>query len=449
MTERHRHASHRRAQSAAGSANASAKSLSEPQHEPGAAPTRLLALILLTVTLGAVWLWVSPTAKGWRLAQTTTDTLRLRAAARPDDMTLQLALGRRLVSEGKGAEALPALQQVMEKSAGDPAAIAAYGAALAQAGRDEEAFQHLRFALSRGPRGDAHRALGALYLKHDRPDKAIPELEQAVRLEPESWEGWHLLALARQREGTWTEAEKALRRAVERRRNDSVLRLAFAEALIETGQLDEAELELKRLIPYMSGGPEATAENRARHRILQGRLYLEREVSPENLQKAETALRDAITADPTMAAPRHALAELLLRTDRAAEAEAEARAALDRDPSLLAARHLRARALVRLGRAAEAARERARCHRESELSHQEMQLRGRLTLRPEDPSLHERLARVLEKRGAHDEASACRETARKLRGARGGEGDGGERGSATGPSDRAHGRQGDETGERR
>jgi predicted Zn-dependent protease len=375
----------------------------------------LLVLILVTVTLGAVWLMTSPVARQWRLAQTTTDMLRVRAAARPDDHSLQLELGRRLISEGKGAEALPALRRVMEQTGADPATIAAVGAALAQAGRDEEAFQHLRFALSRGPRGDAHRALGALYLKHDRPDKALPELEQATQLEPEAWEGWHLLALARQREGNWTEAAQALRRAVERRRNDSVLRLAFAESLLETGQLSDAELELVRLRPYLDRGPYATPENRVRHRTLLARLHLERGPQAANLSQAEAALREAVTADPALATTRLALAEVLLRSGRTVEAETEARAALVRDPSLLPARHLRATALARLGRTADAAQERARYHRESELNHQEMQLRGRLTLRPDDPTLHERLGRLLQRRGRHPEAQAQLATARRLR----------------------------------
>lgn len=384
-------------------------------HEPGAAPTRMLALILLTVTLGAVWLMTSPVARGWRLAQTPTDTLLVRAAARPDDVPLQLALGQRLVSEGRGAEALPALQRVMEKTGGEPSAVAAVGAALVQAGRDEEAFQHLRFALARGPRGDAHQALGALYLKHDRPDKALPELEKAVRLEPKSAEAWRLLAVARRGEGNWTEAAAALSRAVEHRLNDPVLRLDFAEALLETGQLVDAELILKRLSPYLSRGTEATPENRVRHRTLLARLYLEQGSRPENLRQAEAALREALVADPTRAATHATLADVLLRAERTAEAEAAARAALERDPKLLSARHLRARALTRLGRTQEAARERARFDHDLELDHQEMQLRGRLTLRPDDASLHERLGRLLRKRGLQSQAREELATARKLR----------------------------------
>jgi hypothetical protein len=69
-----------------------------------------------------------------------------------------------------------------------------------------------------------------------------------------------------------------------------------------------------------------------------------------------------------------------------------------------------------MGRGADAARERARYHWESELDHQEMQLRGRLTLRPNDPSLHARLARVLQKRGRPEEAKAELEAELKLRG---------------------------------
>jgi tetratricopeptide (TPR) repeat protein len=356
----------------------------------------------------------SPTARQWRLARTPTEALRAQAEARPGDAMLQLALGRRLAREGDAAGAVIALQRAVEADGYSPESLVALGDALMRAGRDEEAFRHLRAANARGPRADALRSLGALYLKHDRPDKALPELEQAVRLAPEEWEGWQLLALARRRESNWTEEAAALRRAVALRPDDPDLRLSLGEALLELGQLDAAEPELRSAL--------AARPQSARAHGLIGRLDLERvgatHASPlraTHAQQAEAALRRALALDASLTSARYALAELLLRTDRPAEAERELAEVLRRDPSLLQARFLRAQALRRLGRTAEAEREMAAFHRASELAHEEMQLRGRLTLRPNDPSLHERLGRLLQKRGQPAAATAELAEAHRLR----------------------------------
>jgi len=325
-----------------------------------------------------------------------------------------------------------ALQRAVEADGYSPESLAALGQALARAGRDEEAFRHLRAANARGPRADALRALGALYLKHDRPDKALPELEQAVRLAPEDWEGWQLLALARQRESNWTEVAAALRRAVALRPDDPELRLTLGEALLELGQLDAAEAELRRALTASrarsselgarsNAGPSTTGEQRpatyleARAHSLIGRLSFAREPVAAHAQEAEAELRRALALDPSLASARDALADLLLRTDRPAEAERELAELLRRDPSLLQARFRHAQALRRLGRTAEAEREMAAFHQASELAHEEMQLRGRLTLRPDDPSLHERLGRLLQRRGQPSAARAELADAHRLR----------------------------------
>jgi tetratricopeptide (TPR) repeat protein len=394
---------------------------------------RLLALTALAVALLGVWAVTSPTARRWRLARTSTETLRAQAEARPGDAMLQLTLGRRLVREGDAVGAVVALQRAVEADGYSPESLAALGDALARAGRDEDAFRHLRAANARGPRPDALRSLGALYLKHDRPDKALPELEQAVRLAPDAWEGWQLLALARQRESNWTEVAAALRRAVALRPDDPDLRLALGEALVELGQLDAAEPELRRALAASraqgselgarsSTGSSSTSDERratsdleARAHTLLGRLSLEREPLSAHAQEAEAELRRALALDPSLVAARDALADLLLRTDRPAEAERELAELLRRDPALLQDRFRRAQALRRVGRTAEAEREMARFHQASDLAHEEMQLRGRLTLRPNDPILHERLGRLLQQRGQLSAAKAELAGAQRLR----------------------------------
>lgn len=393
----------------------------------------MVALVALAVALLGVWAMTSPTARRWRLARTATEALRAQAEARPGDAMLQLTLGRRLAQEGDAAGAVVALQRAVEADGYSPESLAALGQALARAGRDEEAFRHLRAANARGPRADALRALGALYLKHDRPDKALPELEQAVRLAPDDWESWQLLALARQRESNWTEVAAALRRAVALRPDDPELRLTLGEALLERGQLDAAEPELRRALAASrarsselgarsnAGPSSASGQQRpatyleARARSLIGRLSFAREPVAAHAQEAEAELRRALALDPSLVSARDALAELLLRTERPAEAERELAELLRRDPSLLQARFRHAQTLRRLGRTADSERELAAFHQASDLAHEEMQLRGRLTLRPNDPSLHERLGHLLQRRGQLSAARAELADAQRLR----------------------------------
>jgi tetratricopeptide (TPR) repeat protein len=356
---------------------------------------RLWILIVLAVAVLGVWSVTSPTARAYRLARLSTDELRRRAEAAPGDLLLQESAAERLLRDGRAADAVAILERSVTAGNGAPDLLALLGTALAAAGRDDDAFSYLRLAGAQQPRADALREIGALYLKHQRPDKALPELEQAVQLDASDPRGWQLLALARRRESNWAEAAAALRKAVALRPDAAELSLALGECLIELGQLGAAETELRRSMTRIAADQTAPL---ARAHALLGRLMLSRTPFERHAEKAEAELREAMQLDPTLNSARFALGHLFARTGRWSDAESEFREALRRDPSLLQARFQLARALRSLGRGAEADAEMTRYHRDYTLDHEEMQLRGRLTLRPGDPALQARLDRLLKEK---------------------------------------------------
>lgn len=88
------------------------------------------------------------------------------------------------------------------------------GAALASAGRDEEAIAEYRKAIEIAPRQyDARMNLGALLSRLERNDAAVVEFEAAASIQPQSAEPQVYLALAYQLMGRFPEALSAAQRA--------------------------------------------------------------------------------------------------------------------------------------------------------------------------------------------------------------------------------------------
>ncbi len=139
---------------------------------------------------------------------------RLEAESRekPDDPAVRLSYGRALISKGifhGGGEqhcslALREIQRVLKEDALNGEALILAGTALIGMNRPEGARSYLDEALRRSPeRPDLHLALGALHRVEGQRHRAIGHLEQACRLDPDSWEahfylGRTLLERARQ-----------------------------------------------------------------------------------------------------------------------------------------------------------------------------------------------------------------------------------------------------------
>jgi predicted Zn-dependent protease len=336
----------------------------------------------------AVRVWELPEVRRSRYQRQTLAALQAAAERRPGDPVLRLALGRKLQAAGRTEEASAEFQRAAALEPKSPDGLTALGEALAAAGRDDEAFQALQMSLARKPTVEALCAQGRLYLGHRVPEKAIPVLQRAVELANKTDpEPWRLMARARAAVGQWSAADRAWSHVGSRAPGDHEALRGRAEALIQLGRPEEAEPHLRHLL--------ARAPRDANAHALLGAALAARQPASKHSAAAEAAFRQALQIDPASREGAYGLALLLLRERRAAEAIPLLQELVRRAPESLRARFQYARSLRAVGRTPEADRALREYHRRAEAERLEMELRGRLTLRPDDPALRARLNRLL------------------------------------------------------
>jgi predicted Zn-dependent protease len=347
----------------------------------------------LVAALG-IRLWATPAARQWRYERQSSESLQAAAARRPGDPVLRLTLGRKLLLGGQAGKAIEEFQKAAALEPQSAEALAGLGRGLAAAGRDDEAFAALELSLSRRPTAEALIAQGQLYLSHQVPEKAVPVLERALQLEPDNPEAWRRLAAARAATGQWAAAETAWARFGVLRPDDPAALTGRAEALIQLGRPGEAEPLLREALKRQPDWAPA-------HALLGAALA---GFQPPSSDPAEAAFREALRLDPASPDAAYGLSLLLLREGRAREAIPLLEALLRRAPDTLRARFQYARALRAVGRNQVADQALRDYYRRAEAARLEMELRGRLTLRPNDPELKARLSRLLRAKEAKDPA---------------------------------------------
>jgi protein O-mannosyl-transferase len=145
--------------------------------------------------------------------QAAAQKLQEAQSVSPDDKT-RAAIAMAGNDPAKAIELFSA--QVAQAEGADARAKAHndLGAALASAGRDEEAIAEYRKAIELAPRQyDARMNLGALLSRLERNDAAVVEFEAAASIQPQSAEPQVYLALAYQLMGRFDQALAAARRA--------------------------------------------------------------------------------------------------------------------------------------------------------------------------------------------------------------------------------------------
>ena len=343
---------------------------------------------LAVLIAGGVRLGSTPAARRWRYERQPVEALQKEAARRPGDAVLRLTLGRKLLAAGQASEAVQEFQRAVALEPQSAEALAGLGRALGATGHDDEAFAAVQLSLARRPTAEALRAEGQLYLKHRVPEKAVPALERATRLSPGDPDGWRLLAVARAATGQWSAAEVAWERLAALRPGDPAMPTGRAEALIQLGRPEEAELLLRAAL--QRGLLSVTAYT------LLGSALAGREPADRFAAPAEAAFREALRLDPASPDAAYGLGLLLLREGWNGEALSLFGDLARRAPDSLRARFQYARALRGAGRAAEADAALRDYHQRAEAARLEMELRGRLTLQPNDPVLRARLAELLQ-----------------------------------------------------
>jgi tetratricopeptide (TPR) repeat protein len=172
--------------------------------------------------------------------QQESDALRINPTYLEARLDLALALsllGRPGEAEAeyrKGLELKPEGKELIVAHSG-------LGAALAAQHRTAEALPELELAVQLRPEsGEGHYNLGTALAELGRNQQAASELSIAVRLEPNDAEAHHRLALALSTLGRMNEAAGEIAAVAKLRPGDAITQYNLGLALARTGHLDEA-----------------------------------------------------------------------------------------------------------------------------------------------------------------------------------------------------------------
>lgn len=198
--------------------------------------------------------------------QTTTAIREALAAASRGQHREACQIGERALAAGGDAAALNAMLGMLHTKAGEiDRAVGNLGAAhkarptdpiiannlinaLVQLERKSEALDVLTDEIVGADRSGQQLKLRAFLAQMvDRFDLAIRDYENVVAREPDDWESWNNLGNARRGAEDYEGSVKALRRAAELAPDSDAIRLNFCTALVQLGEWDEAETELRRM----------------------------------------------------------------------------------------------------------------------------------------------------------------------------------------------------------
>lgn len=185
--------------------------------------------------------------------------LRSALARRPDDPSVQMALGRKLLQVDESRAAAETLARLTEVAPTHAPGWDRLGVALGRLGDSERAMAAFREAVRLDPTQD--EALGNLALmlmNAGRFEEAEPLLRRAVSLNDGVASAWFNLATIRRRRGRVEEAINMLRRAAVCEPDNPTVLTALADALTAAGKQAEAAQLLdraRRRAPPDTGGP--------------------------------------------------------------------------------------------------------------------------------------------------------------------------------------------------
>jgi len=264
---------------------------------------------------------------GWLTWQTTgywkdSITLFSRAiAVTEDNAKMEASLGARLAEAGRVDEALEHLERSVQSKGNDGSAYNALGTIWLERGDRAKAIEYFTEATKydwMNIKGEHN--LGTLYVGMRRYDEAVPHLRRAVELNPYSAESYGLLAIALSETGRMEDAVKACDKAMELDPDAAIVQYARGYILAKRGKLEaaaEAYLRSIEIAPsYMAYG------NLGNVLFLLGRL-----------EDAAQSYRRAIELEPNKADAYYNLACMLDRMGRKDEAAVQVKRATEIDPN--------------------------------------------------------------------------------------------------------------------
>jgi tetratricopeptide (TPR) repeat protein len=187
--------------------------------------------------------------------------LKQMVAAAPDDNELKFALASFYEGGHQPALAEGIFQGVIDKDKLGPAGLSARNRLAALRARRGDAAGALVLAnevLAKSPRDDdALLMRGNISLSNRDPRSAIADLRAVLRDQPNAIGVLRVLARAHLANGEPAVAEETMRHAVEANPKDAVLRLDFAELLVQLGKPDQAKPILAELVMQQPNNVDA------------------------------------------------------------------------------------------------------------------------------------------------------------------------------------------------
>jgi tetratricopeptide (TPR) repeat protein len=182
-------------------------------------------------------------------------------AAGGDIAALNAMLGMLYTRTGNLDRAVQHLGAAHRERPKDPIVANNLVDALVQLDRKREALEILTDELIAADRGNQLLKIrGFLAQMLDEFDLAIRSYEQVVAKEPEDCESWNNLGNARRGLEDFEGSVEALRRATDLAPDSDAIRLNFATALIQAGDWDEAEVQLRRMAADFPDDPNPLRE---------------------------------------------------------------------------------------------------------------------------------------------------------------------------------------------
>ncbi|MBD3236727.1 MAG: tetratricopeptide repeat protein [Candidatus Eisenbacteria bacterium] len=244
---------------------------------------------------------------------------------------------------GERQRALAELEDLAERYPDYPDVRLRLGRLLHRSGRLADARRHILRALEINPRyAEAHLEMGLLSLKRGEPEAALAQLAHAAQLAPAHPLLPLLRALGYLRNGSWDEAQRALREGS----HAPAERVAALEGLMAWAAGDE-ECARLRLTEALEGNPGLGWAADALARLAE---------QAGDLAQARRVLAAAARLQPERSALRLSLARILHRTGRREESAEEIEAVLRHDPDCPAALIWKGRLLADRGALAAAER---------------------------------------------------------------------------------------------
>jgi tetratricopeptide (TPR) repeat protein len=303
--------------------------------------SRFFAMVAVSVTLVASILTVHRLGAYQSAVTLWEDTVRHQ----PDDAVAHTNLGAALADAGRPDDAIPHFEQALRLEPDDTAAHNNLGALLSRIGRPADAIAHLQQALTLRPgepKAKAHMNLGNALLGIGRTDEALTNLEQAVRLEPDGVDEQYNLGAALFTIGRPQDAIVHFEQALRLAPDDADVCNSLASALLRIGNADQAAAYYRRALALRPDFADA-------HSNLGAAL-----VSLGRPDQAVEQFRIAVRLQPDNASAHYNLGQLLLDTGHPAEAAQMFDAAIRLEPDNVAARFKAAMAYAAVGRSSEA-----------------------------------------------------------------------------------------------